>query len=69
MIGGENIMGIKINGMDNLRRKLSYPATLAKIAMDSKGGHPIKCPNCGKIIKVTSNGAKCTCGQKIELNF
>lgn len=37
--------------------------------MDSKGGHPIKCPNCGKTIKVTSNGAKCTCGQKIELNF
>lgn len=62
-------MGIKITGMDSLRKKLSDPTALAKKAMDNKGGHPIKCPNCGKVIKVTSAGVKCTCGQRIELNF
>lgn len=62
-------MGIKIDGLDNLKKKLSNPQGLVSEMIDNKGGVEIKCPNCDKLVKVPTSGTTCSCGQKIDFTF
>lgn len=62
-------MGVKITGLDNIRKKLSNPRALASEMIDKNGGVEVKCPNCEKKVKVPTTGATCSCGQKIEFTF
>lgn len=60
---------IKIKGLNKLKRDLSDPEKLAKHFIDNAGGVEVKCPSCGKSVKVPSAGVTCSCGQHIDLSL
>jgi len=63
------VANIKITGLDKIQKKFSNPKNLITDSIDSNGGIEVKCPNCHKKIKVTSNGTTCSCGQKINFDL